>query len=159
MHAWAMQVLEMPASSQDQRKGDTGAGRSRRRELFKEEDVKLQWSTVRRAVSLQPSLHSNKSVDRQFSTSRSLSCMQRFTIHQDEVLHKMFAWPSFSGSSSVPFFPHMANLWEIQYLITALTGLIAQRLNADLGNTGLMISVWQSLGMQCGGTQTVPREA
>ena len=47
----AMQALEMPASRQDQRRNDTAAGRSRRRELFKEEDVKLQWSTVRKAVS------------------------------------------------------------------------------------------------------------
>lgn len=58
MDSWPMQALEMPASSQDQRKGGTAVGRNRRRELFKEEDVKLQWSTVRKAVSPRHLLHS-----------------------------------------------------------------------------------------------------
>ena len=47
----------MPASSQERRKSDAAAARSKKRELFKEEDVKLQWSTVRKAVSLCPFLH------------------------------------------------------------------------------------------------------
>ena len=111
----------MAASSQDQRKGDTGAGRSRRRELFKEEDVKLQWSTVRRAVSIQPSLHSISSADRHFSTSRSLSCLWRYTCYQDEGLHRIsvwrLLWQPFSGILST----RGLFWWEVHF-ITALMG-------------------------------------
>ena len=42
----------MPTQYQSAGQGDSAGTRNRRRELFKEEDVKLQWSTVRKAVSL-----------------------------------------------------------------------------------------------------------
>ena len=47
-----VQVPEMPAKNQDWRKSEMAGSRDRRRELFREEDVKLQWSTVRKAVSV-----------------------------------------------------------------------------------------------------------
>ncbi len=90
---WALQALEMPASSQDQRKSDTAAGRNRRRELFKEEDVKLQWSTVRKAVSHQPHLHS-------IDIAWRLSCMRCYTCHQDGSLCKTLSWSNYIGSIS-----------------------------------------------------------
>lgn len=43
----------MPTTSQDRRKSEL-LGAKRKRELFKEEDVKLQWTTVRKAVSSCP---------------------------------------------------------------------------------------------------------
>ena len=42
----------MPTQYQSARQGNSAGTRNRRRELFKEEDVKLQWSTVRKAVSI-----------------------------------------------------------------------------------------------------------
>ena len=47
-----LQASEMSTQYQSARQGDSAGTRNRRRELFREEDVKLQWSTVRKAVSL-----------------------------------------------------------------------------------------------------------
>ncbi len=41
----------MPATGQDRRKSELAGSNGRKRELFREEDVRLQWASVRKAVS------------------------------------------------------------------------------------------------------------
>ena len=56
-----LQVPEMPATGQDRRRSELAGSKGRKRELFKEEDVKLQWATVRKAVSSSSSSSSKPS--------------------------------------------------------------------------------------------------